>query len=183
MGILRNLFALKRPRLKRPDISNGNKVAEFVMWFVRNDPQVRTISSPGSNMIFDEGYRPILVNQRDLESLAGANSLAEWFVGKLFIDLNILKESSKAEFEQFIDDIDKLSTQTLTTTAERGLKYSVDFQNFVYKREIQKFPVGPERELFKLNYLSDNVLASEMRILAWLYHEYFGEWYKVKKDT
>lgn len=183
MGILRNLFGLKRPRLKRPDILNGSKVAEFVMWFIRNDPQVRTISNLGSDTIFDEGYRPILANQRYLERLAGANSLAEWFIGKLFIDLNILKESSKAEFEQFIDDLDKSSTQALSITMEIGLKYSVDFQNFVYEREIRKIPVGPKRELFKVNYLSDNVLASEMRILAWLYHKYFGEWYRVKKDT
>jgi hypothetical protein len=181
MGILRNLFALRRTRLKRPDIPEAKKVSEFVMWFVRNDPQVRTISNPGSNMIFDEGHRPILVNQRYLHSLAGAKSLAEWFVSKLFIDLNILKEASKAEFEQFIDDLVKSSTRTLSTTMEIGLKYSVDFQNFVYKSEIQKVPEGRERELFQVNYLSDNVLASEVRILAWLYHDYFGKWYKVKE--
>ena len=36
--------------------------------------------------------------------------------------------------------------------------------------------------MFKVNFLDDCVLSAEIRILAWLYHEYFGEWYQLKEN-
>jgi hypothetical protein len=181
MGILQNLFGPKRPTLRKSDISNIERVDEFVLWFIKNDPIVKGISNPSSNIIFEEGYRPKSGTLNNPESFADVNTLTEWFVIKVFIDLNMLKDATKDEFKQFIDILDESSTETLSVTMEIAMKYSVNFESFIYGREIQKIPTGTEREWFKVNFLGDNVLSAEIRILAWLYHEYFGEWYKIKK--
>lgn len=173
-----------RPSLKREDISNPERVSEFVTWFIKNEPIANTISGPSSNIIFNEGVRPLTGAENNPESLTpDINSLAVWFTIKIFTDLNkYLKDAKKDEFERFIDLLDKTSGETLVTYAEIGIKYGFDMEHFVYEKEIKKIPDGWERVLFKTNFLSDNVLAAEMRILAWLYNDYFGEWYKPKQD-
>lgn len=182
MSIFQKLFGSKRPILKTEDIPNFEKVAEFVLWFIKNEPIANAVSNRNSNIIFNEGYRPKSGTQNNPESInANISSLAEWFITKIFIDLNILKDASKEEFRQFIDILDEAGTETLITAGEIAAKYDLNFENFVYEREIEKIPVGTEREWFKINFLDDNVLGAEIRILAWLYHEYFGEWYQLKE--
>jgi len=183
MGIFQKLFGSKRPILKKTDIPSFEKVAEFVAWFMKNDSHVRTISNPSSNIIFNEGYRPKSGTENSPESInPNINSLAEWFITKIFVDLNMVKDASKDEFKQFIDLLDKASTETLITAGQIATKYDFNAARFVYEKEIEKIPAGEEREHFKVNFLQDNVLSAEIRILAWLYHEYFGEWYQLKED-
>lgn len=182
MRILKKLFKSKRPILKNEDIPNFEKVTKFVMWFIKNEPHVNVISNRSSNIIFNEGYRPKSGTENNPELVnPNINSIAEWFILKIFIDLNKFKNVNKNEFRDLIDALDETSQDTLITTSEIASKYNINFDHFVYKREIEKIPDGPERELFKSNFLADNVLAAEVRILAWLYHEYFNEWYKIKE--
>lgn len=174
----------KEPKLKKEEIPNFERVNEFVAWFIKNDSIANTISGISSNIIFNEGSRPLTGAGNDPESFKqDINNLAEWFTIKIFIDLNnSLKDIKKDEFEKFIDLLDETSMETLVAYGDIGIKYDFDMDHFVYEKEIKKIPDGWERVLFKTNFLSDNVLAAEMRILAWLYHDYFGEWYKPKNN-
>ena len=183
MDILQKLFGSKRPPLRKMDVPSFEKVAKFVAWFIKNDPFAKTISNPSSNIIFNEGYRPKLGTQNSPESInPNISTLTEWFITKIFIDLNMVKDTSKDEFRQFIDLLDKASTETLITSSETAIKYNLKATRFVYEKEIEKIPPGEEREHFKVNFLHDNVLGAEIRILAWLYHDYFGEWYQIEED-
>jgi len=177
MGIFQKLFGSKKPTLKRADIPSFEKVDEFVLWFIRTDPFVKTISYPSSNLIFNEAYR----RESDIFN-RNIGSLSEWFVTKIFIDLNTVKDFGKDEFRTYIDLLDKASIETLTIAGTIATKYDFNATNFIYEKEIEKIPSGEERECYKVNFLKDNVLAAEIRILSWLYHEYFGEWYQVKED-
>ena len=182
MNIFQRIFGQKRPAIKKDDIPNFEKIAEFIIWFIKNEPVVSTISNQSSNIIFNEGYRPKSGTQNNPESVKpDINSLAEWFIVKVFIDLNMLKDATKEEFRQFIDILDEAGRETLITAGEIATKYDLNFENLVYEREIEKIPAGTEREWFKINLLDDNVLGAEIRILAWLYHEYFGEWYQLRE--
>jgi hypothetical protein len=49
MSIFQKLFGQKRPTLKNDDIPNFEKVAEFVMWFIKNEPIANAISNRSSN--------------------------------------------------------------------------------------------------------------------------------------
>lgn len=178
MSIIKRLFGKKRPPLKKEDIPNFEKVAEFLMWFIKNEQFVNVICNRSSNIIFNEGYRPKCGTYNNPESIKShIDSLVEWFILKVFIDLNMLKDESKENFKQFIDLLDEAGKETLISAHEIATKYNLIFDNFVYEREIKKIPRGPEREWFKVSFLADNVLGAEIRILMWLYHEYFGEWY------
>ena len=97
----------------------------------------------------------------------------------MFIDLNKLQYATKQEFLNFIDKLDDEGKETLMTAGEMSVKYDLSFVNSEYEREIQKIPIGAERDLFKSSFLADNVIGAEMKILAWLYHIYFNEWYKI----
>ena len=90
----------------------------------------------------------------------------------------LLKNTDKREFKKFIDDLLKLGETTLSTAGNIAIKYGYKFENSTYENEIAKIPVGTERELFKVNFLTDNVLGAEARIMAWLYYDYFGDWYQ-----
>ena len=99
----------------------------------------------------------------------------------MFIDLNKLQCVTKQEFLDFIDKLDDEGKETLMTGGLISVKYDLSFDNFVYEKEIQKIPIGEERDLFKSSFLSDNIIGAEIKILAWLYHEYFNEWYNISE--
>ena len=45
--------------------------------------------------------------------------------------------------------------------------------SFNWETELAKVPAGVERELFKRCWLNDVVLASELRMLGWIYGQLF----------
>jgi hypothetical protein len=156
-------------------------VVTFVEWFLKNEKFVDVIRSRSSNIIYNEGFRPsVPVGVNPETASQKVKNLEEWFIRKIYGDLNLLKGKSKQHWKDFINKLDAAGKETLITAGEIGVKYSLTFENFVYEKEISKIPVGSEREHFKANFLSDNVIGAEIRILAWLYHQYFGEWYKIQ---
>ena len=181
MGIFKK--KVKVPTLLKEDIPKEEKVIEFVSWFMMNDPNVRVISSPSSNIIFKEGVKPKCEENNNPYSFqSDIGTLQEWFGIKVYMDLNNLKDSSKEEFRNFIDKLDEISTKTLMIAGELGQKYNLNLGDSSYEEEIKKISDEKDLESFKQNYFSDNILGAELRILAWLYHEYFGEWYQLKES-
>jgi len=153
-----------------------NGTSEFVMWFIDNDPFVKTITDQSSNIIFEDGCMPsILVGRNPSKKFC---NLIDWFIEKLTQDIEALRNASQMDFEDFLRQIDQESNKIFITSGKIAYKYNLDFKEFVYDKEIQKIPTGKERNLFKKNLLDDSVLGAESRILGWLYHEWFGDWYK-----
>jgi hypothetical protein len=46
-------------------------------------------------------------------------------------------------------------------------------------RELAKIPTAEEVAVFKQNYLDDLAFSAQVRVLAWLYRQYFGENYQL----
>lgn len=180
MGIFKKLFGSKIPLLKKVDITNFTKVAELVNWFIENDKLV-TIKNPSLNILFAEGYKLKSGIKKEPETFnPNIRTLKDWFITKIFLDLNILKDASKEEFMKFIDELDEISSKALMAVGNIAMKYNINFKEFIYNREIEKIPKGIELESFKLNFFTGSIIASETRILGWLYHNFFGEWYEPK---
>lgn len=174
-----SLSASTKPFIKRSDIPNLEKVSQFARWFIENDKFAKIIENTSCTIIFNEGYRPKSGKKNDPESVnPNIQTIIQWFVTKLFIDLNLLKEASKKEFHAFLDLLGESSDETLKTSCEIAMRYNIDFDSFVYERELDKIPEGTEREWFKLSLLDDSVLSAEMRILGWVYYIFFGEYYQ-----
>lgn len=168
-----------RPVLSRDETFDENKTAEFVKWFIKNEPFANAISNRSSNIIFEAGNIPSVPHGYNPPKNKNFDNLADWFVAKLTQDIKELKTASKIEFKNFLDKLGEAGNKTLITAGELAVKYNLNFEKFVYENEIQKIPAGKERDLFKKNFLDDNVIGAEQRILGWLYHEWFGEWYKI----
>ena len=90
MNILKKLFGQERPTLKKDDIPNFTKVAEFIIWYIKNEPIAKTLNNPSNHIIFNEGCRPIveIKNNPDLTD-SKINSIIKWFAVKFFTDINI----------------------------------------------------------------------------------------------
>jgi hypothetical protein len=183
MNILKKLLKPKRPILHKNNIPNFKKVATFVIWFIKHERVVNAITNESNNVIFNEGYRPASGTKNNPESAKhDINNLVEWFTIKLFTDLNMLKDVAQEEFKQFIDMENEVSVKKLLILMELEKKYDINNENFDYNKEIEKIPVGDDREFFKLYKLIDNVSAAETRILVWVYHSFFNKWYVFRED-
>lgn len=168
-----------RPTLSRDEILDEDKTSEFVKWFIKNEPFANTITNRSSNIIFEAGHTPFVPLGYNPSKDKKFDNLTDWFVAKLVQDIKNLRNASKTEFKDFLDKLGNAGNKTLITAGEIAHKYDLNFEKFVYEEEIQKIPAGKERETFKKNFLDDNVIGAETRILGWLYHEWFEEWYKV----
>jgi len=171
-----------RPTLSRDEILDEIKTSEFIKWFIKNEPFANTITNRSSNIIFEAGHIPFVPLGYNPSEDKKFDNLTDWFVAKLVQDIKNLRNASKTEFKDFLDKLGNAGNKTLITAGEIAHKYDLNFEKFVYENEIQKIPAGEERETFKKNFLDDNVIGAETRILGWLYHEWFGEWYKVPEE-
>jgi len=176
MGLI-NLFN-SRPVIKLHDIPNEKKVAEFTVWFLKNEKFVNTLSAPSNNAIFNEGYRPLYDKNNNPEDIIHTDNLVSWFIVKIYIDLNSLRDSPKSDWKKFIDALVHQGKDTLMKSARLAENYHLDLNHFIYEKEMRKFSVSQDMEEFKTNYLRDNVIGAEIRILAWLYLNYFSEQYE-----
>jgi len=168
-----------RPVLSREETFDENKTNEFVKWFIKNEPFANAISNRSSNIIFEAGNIPSVPLGHNPSKDRKFDNLSDWFVAKLTQDIKKLKTASQSEFKDFLDKQGEAGNKTLITAGELAVKYNLNFDKFVYENEIQKIPAGKDRDLFKKNFLDDNVIGAEQRILGWLYHEWFGDWYKI----
>lgn len=168
-----------RPVLSREETFDENKTSEFVKWFIKNEPFANAISNRSSNIIFEAGNIPSVPLGYSPPKDKKFDNLSDWFVAKLTQDIKKLKTASQSEFKDFLDKQGEAGNKTLIIAGELAVKFNLNFEKFVYEKEIQKIPAGKERDLFKKNFLDDNVIGAEQRILGWLYHEWFGDWYKI----
>ena len=112
-----------RPILERTAVTDYDKVAAFVSWFIENDQNVGVVRNRSTNMIFGEGHRPLVPIGKDPSSLRpDLISAEEWFKVKVFVDLHQIATASRAEFRDFIDVLDEASTRTLNGGGQLGVR-------------------------------------------------------------
>ncbi len=167
-----------RPTLSIGDVSDKGRTIKFIEWFIKNEPLVSVVSSKSLNVIFDEGITPRVSYGYNPEKSKDIDCLLDWFMEKTMEDIENLATMPKAEFKAFMDRLVRDGTRALIISGELGIKHDLNLKKYTYEKEIKKIPAGKERELFKKNFLNDNIIGAELRILGWLYHEWFAEWYK-----
>ena len=144
--------------ISRDDVSNESKVKSFVNWWLQNDQFVNAIGNRSVNIYFKDGYYPKIIGKNPEEYKKKYKNLPEWFIAKIYLDLQELKNCTKEEFKNFVDDL-----TNDTSIMECGMiayKYNLNMEKFVYEIEINKIPDGKERETFKQSSLDDDVISS-----------------------
>ena len=172
------MFRPRRPSITREELSNEKKLRAFIIWWTKNDNHVN-VTNPSTDVIFSAGYRPAIVAGEKPEADGQHfNSAVDWFVAKVSLDLRALRDVSKQEFSDFVDSLNQAGANTLMATEAPTLKYGIDWNRFVYAKEIGKVPEGEERDRFNQLLLDDCMVWSESRILGWVYQQWFGELYQ-----
>ncbi len=174
--------AIKFPSLSKAEIQNIEKVAQFVSWFLENDPVLKYFIDESAYSIFNEGFRPLGQDPpgKSQEAADDFENLQNWFVEQIFRDLNALVHASSTEFESFIDQLDGISVDALLQAGEIAIRYKILPRNYLRKSEISKICSKDEQDRFKINLLTDRVLEAEVRILAQLFQQFHGKSYCVK---
>ena len=164
------------PGFTNEDLPHQDRVAAFVSAFIERDFQARTLLNPSNRALFAEGYRPKIGVPRDPE--AGGHSFSDiqaYFTRKLYLDLNSVSPLNQSTFQSFVDQIGRWANQTIICVGEISRKYDLTAKGpYNFKTEFAKVPAGPEREEFKLCWLNDFILGTEVRMLAWIYEQLFN---------
>ena len=96
------MFGQRRPKLIRNDIPNQEKVFTFLAWFIENDQNVKVVTNRSCNLIFNEGFRPRLIKDFGSKEIEyDCNNIIEWFLLRIYCDLNGLKECHEKEFRAY----------------------------------------------------------------------------------
>lgn len=174
--------AIKFPSLPKAEIQNIEKVAQFISWFLENDPVLKYFIDETTYSIFNEGFRPLSKEPlgKSQEPADDFENLQKWFINQIFKDLNTLVHTSSTEFERFIDQLDDISVDALLQAGEIAIRYNILPKNYSRKSEISKISRKDEQDRFKINLLTDRVLEAEVRILAQLFQQFHGKSYCVK---
>ncbi len=164
------------PSFTKADATSEERVAAFVDAFFNRDPQARQLLNPSNRTLFAAGYRPdIGVPHNPEASGTQFGDILPYFVRKLFLDLKALERLDRKTLESFIDQVGRWADETIMCAGEITGKYNLAVDGpFNFDQEVQKVPVGPERERFKHCWLNDFVLGTELRLLAWIYQQLFG---------
>lgn len=172
--------ANKPPSLNKNDIPDIKKVAHFINWFLKNDPVVNMFLNSNLHSIFAEGLRPKNFHHNPNSSYNEQKSLEQWLIYTIYLDLNLLINTSKYNFERFLDDLDKKSAKAQLISGKISLKYNLLPQDYKCEEKINKISNPKEKKCFKKNLLTEHILEAEIRILSWLYYDYYGERFQVK---
>lgn len=165
-----------RPTLSIGEVLDERKVTEFCMWFLINDSLAQIGRS--CSIIFEAGQKPHVPFGYDPSEEGKFDTLTDWFVAKMNQDIRQLSSASAPDFKAFVDKLNSAHWPALHAACLIAERYGLNFRRFVYERQIQKIPAGEERHAFKESLLNDAVIGAETRILGWLYHVWFGDWYE-----
>ena len=101
--------------------------------------------------------------------------LRSYFIRKLYLDLNAIQPLTQASFQAFMDQFLRYDGQTLICVMEITIKYELKLKGrFNFRRELAKVPLGPEQEELKRCWLSTNIIGTELRLIGWMYQQFFG---------
>jgi hypothetical protein len=167
------------PTLTPEDAEREDKLTIFVDTFLKGDLQAKQLLNPSNLALYAKGYRPTIGVFHDPEKNAPKiPDLKRYFTKKLYLDLKALRPFTKQTFQTFINEIGRASDQTLMCAGEIAMKYNLQVEGrFIFEKELSKIPEGAEKERLKQCWLNDFILGTELRMLAWVYRQFFGEVY------
>ena len=178
------LIAARRsnlPTVAKDDLSDEERVAVFVSAFLERDSRARQLLNSSNTFLFAEGYRPVLGVPNDPEASGDTFiDLPSYFIRKVYLDVNSIQPLAPASFQSFLDQLHAWGYHTLTGGARIIEKYDLHIEGrFHFPTEVAKVPPGEEQEQLLLCWLNDAVLATEFRMLAWIFRQLFGTPYVI----
>lgn len=167
----------QRPKFGINDYANQKKFQKTLIWFFNNDPQVKIIKQKTLQTLYKQGIRPKAGSRNDPQDYySDVTDVTQWFVLKMMLNLQLVKDFSQDEFMQFLDTYSEEASETIQIVGNLSIKHDLNVNDLNLK-EISKIPES-QRTTFMINYMDDCILSAELRIMAWIYYNSFGTHYK-----
>ena len=152
------------------------------MWFVANDKWTKEINTKSMfllhNLIWPEGTK-----RRAHENIENVKNNPVLYLASVVIkDVEACAEN-KHKFTNLIQKLFDVSGETLKESSRIALRYDINTQQFDIDRAMEKIGNIKEQARFASSLYFDRITSARLRILGWIYHELYGEWFKdfVKK--
>lgn len=191
------LFGDKAPKIKREEIDSFGMLytlGELFDWFQRHDKRFRfLVNNESIKALLEEGFYPSYAESRDvmakkvqdlvkhdMDSQPAIFTLKSWFPYRIFLDIYAFKEAGQTWFRAFLDGLVEKDRMAMSVVRKMARDYSFDAQTSDWNEETKKIP-KEKRQEFKQGWLDETLLNAEVRLLGWIYHEFFDEWYQPKR--
>jgi hypothetical protein len=157
-------------------------VRDTVLWFITDDKWTREINTRSMfllhNLILPE--RAKHQTRENIEDVG--NNPGLYLASVVMKDIEECAEN-KDNFRNLIQKLFDLSGETVKESSTIALRYDINTEQFDIDRAVQKIGNIKEQARFASSLYFDRIASARLRILGWIYHEFYGEWFKdfVKK--
>lgn len=157
-------------------------VRDVVLWFITNDKWTREINTRSMfllhNLTWPDRAKP--QTQENIEDVG--NNPVLYLASVVMKDVEECAEN-KDNFRNLIQKLFDLSGETLKESSTIALRYDINTEQFDIDRAMEKIGNIKEQARFASSLCFDRIASARLRILGWIYHELYGEWFKdfVKK--
>jgi len=170
----------KRAKGPPPKISfpvTPDSVRDVVLWFITNDKWTKEINTKSMfllhNLIWPDSAKPQV--QENIENVG--NNPVLYLASVVMKDVEECAEN-KHKFRDLIQKLFDLGGETLKKSSRIALRYDINTQQFDIDRAMQKIGNTEEQARFATSLYFDRIASARLRILGWIYHQLYGEWFK-----
>lgn len=185
-------FFNKPPKTTLDNLLEVIHLEKLLYWFLKKDAFFKTLKSDKVRNLFQQGYgidvksdTYTLFQKGPIES----RNIFKYLVTMLWSDIVDIVESmqssehkdrpAKEFFAEKIKFIGEEADQTIQIIFTISEKYSINPADFK-EEELSQLNTS-DNQKFKDAFVKDALLSSEMRILAWIYKDLFGETFEFTK--
>lgn len=156
-------------------------VGGFLLEFLDKDPYCKELKSNWLNQWAAAGLLASF-SRVYLNAEPTTKNLVPWFMDRVTSDLLTLQNSNEQQFKAFIDKLSGYDLTSLESMTSIVKKYHLDPEEFSkdFKEFLSKITDKDDRGTHMLNFFSDAILHAEVRILSFLYEQWFGKTYVYK---
>jgi len=168
---------LDLPTIERSEVSDDDRVREYLKWWVEHDSQVGLLASRFIQEAWQRGLRcPMSIPNNDSWNAPFAE---EVYLLQASADVRRLVRASRRDFRDFLDRINALSSETLMTVGEVMIRYDLQRSPTDFDAVARRIDNAPDMTKFAENYVADAIISARLRVLAWTYQYWHGERYEL----
>lgn len=147
----------------------------FLLEFLDKDPYCKELKSDWLNQWAAMGLLASF-SRVYLNAEPATKNLVPWFMDRVARDLLILESSNEQQFKEFINKLSGYDLAALESMHVIVEKYHIDPEELSkdLKGSLSKITDGDDRTACMFNMFADGVFHAEVRILSYLYEQWFG---------
>ncbi len=183
-------FSKKPPKTTLKNLTKIPHLEKVLFWFLKNDPLFGELKNDNVRIFFEEGYgREVSsdIHLLFLKEPVENQNIFRYLTMLTWRDLiNIIESMKTIEnnnclakdvFKKEISLIGNKTDEALQSVYRISQNNNIDSSNFTREDVLSLEPLA--RTSFKIAFVEDAIISSELRLLAWIYRDLFREEFKI----